>query len=258
MVWVLGEVFLGEVCFRIEFIKVRFYGIGWGLGVWNYVGVEERCLFKIYNMWEDLSPKQAKTLEFIVEYIKKNSVPPTYHEIAKSQKINVKSVAQRLNQLKKKGYIQIKKNVPRGIVLTSKVGLEVGRVCYVNVYRQIEKYKRYFKLKDLEMICAISRELFGIGDFDPERVFAIRVSDVKKVENYLDFGLNQNDVIIVVRDNEVYEGSKILAVNSERMILGKIEKVEGFFVIRGKRGVIPIGGSNATVVGRVVGVIRIV
>lgn len=215
-------------------------------------------MFKISDMWEDLSPKQAKTLEFIVEYIKKNSVPPTYHEIAKSQKINVKSVAQRLNQLKKKGYIQIKRNVPRGIVLTSKVGLEVGRVCYINVYRDVEKYKRYYKLKDLETVCAISRELFRIEEFDPDEVFAIKVSDIKKVDNYTEFGVSENDLIIVVRDNEIYEGSKVLAINSEKMILGKIEKVEGFFVVRGKRGIIPIGGSNATVVGRVVGIIKIV
>lgn len=215
-------------------------------------------LFKILNMWEDLSPKQAKTLEFIVEYIKKNSFSPTYHEIAKSQKINIKSVAQRLNQLKKKGYIQIKRNVPRGIVLTSKVGVDIGKVCYINVYRGVEKFKRYFKLKDIDTVCAISKEFFGILDFDPEKVFAIKVSDLKKVENYLDFTLTQNDTIVIVRDNDIYEGSKVLAVNSEKMILGKVEKVEEFFVIRGKKGIIPVGGSNATVVGRVVGMVRVI
>lgn len=207
-------------------------------------------------MRDDLSPKQAKTLDFIVEYIKKNSFPPTYKEIARSQRIDIKSVAQRLEQLRKKGYIEVRKNIPRGIVLTPKAGVEFSKVLHVNIYCKIAKLKKHFKLEEPERSVSVSLNLFGVKESEEKRFFLFRITNMSEVQNYLDVQVFENDIIAVVRGSRFLEGDKVMSIYEGKIVMGKVEKVEKFFTIRAGKGLIPIGGSNAMVVGRVVGIIR--
>ncbi|MFN4244996.1 MAG: LexA family protein [Brevinematia bacterium] len=206
-------------------------------------------------MWDDLSSKQAKTLEFIIEYIKKNSFSPTYQEIAKNQKINIKSVAQRLNQLKRKGYIEIKKNIPRGIVLTEKSGFySMSTVC-VDIYRGIQKFKKYFKLDGLEKSVSVSPYILNIYE-DSNNVFMLRVTEPDIIDSCLDFKVDKDDIIVVVRVANFTENDKVLAIYDNKLVLGIINKIEKFLAIKVRNRIIPIGGSNALVVGKVVSVIK--
>ncbi len=207
-------------------------------------------------MWDDLSLKQSKTLEFIIDYIKKNSFAPTYQEIAKNQRINIKSVAQRLEQLRKKGYIEIRKNIPRGIVLTQKSGFESSVTFHVNIYRSISKFKKYFKLDDFEKSVSISPYIFGIDCNDGEEVFMLRVTEVGSIDNYLDVHVNDGDIIVVFKGSNFPEDSKVLALYDNRLVLGSIAKIDKFFAIKTKKGVIPVGGSNALIVGRIISIIK--
>ncbi|MCX8029085.1 MAG: hypothetical protein N2712_03725 [Brevinematales bacterium] len=209
-------------------------------------------------MWDDLSPKQSKTLEFIISYYKKNSYSPTYQEIAKNQKINIKSVSQRLEQLKKKGYIDIKRNIPRGIVLTQKVGLNVCKTISVNIYRRIEKYKRHFKLKEFERSIVISSDMFqGIqSESKEDRVFILRLQEGFQFDNYLDIGIDYEDMLVIFRSNELNENDKVVSIYEGKLIIGVVSRVDKFYTIQLKKGFIPIGGSNALIVGKLVSVIK--
>lgn len=208
-------------------------------------------------MWDDLSPKQNKTLEFIIEYIKKYSIPPTYQEIAKNQKITIKSVAQRIEQLKKKGYIDVKKNVPRGIILKEKASLNLLKQVYVNIFSEIKKFKKYFKLNNLETTIPLPISLFTQEEtIDVNKIFIFRVNNENNLLNYLDTKISKNDLIVILRTSEISENDSVLCIYEEKIILGKISKFEKFFVIKTKNSTIPIGSSNATLIGKIIGLIK--
>lgn len=209
-------------------------------------------------MWDDLSPKQSKTLEFIVEYVKKNSYPPTYREIAKNQRISIKSVSQRLDQLKRKGYIQIRKNIPRGIVLTDKTGVNFRKTVSLSIYRKVDKFKKNFKLGDPEGTISLSTNIFPKDDISEENTFMLKIQNKTNIENYLGFEISNNDIVVIQKETSINEDDKVVSIHDNKIILGRITKVENFFVIQAKRGVIPIGGSNAVVVGKILGIIKFI
>ncbi|MGC8963883.1 MAG: LexA family protein [Brevinematia bacterium] len=210
-------------------------------------------------MWNDLSPKQSKTLEFIMEYIKKYSIPPTYQEIAKNQKITIKSVAQRIEQLKKKGYIEVKKNTPRGITLTEKSSFNISKQVYVNVFSEVKKFKKYFKLNNLEKTVPLPISLFTDEDTtDPNKIFLLKINEKSNFSNYLDIDISQNDYLLILRTSEINENDNVLCIYEDRTISGKISKFEKFFVVKAKNSTIPIGSSNATLIGKIIGIIKVI
>lgn len=209
-------------------------------------------------MWDDLSPKQSRTLEFIIEYIKEHSYPPTYREIAKNQRISIKSVSQRLNQLKRKGYIQIRKNIPRGIVLTDKAGVSLCKTVSLKMYRKIDKYKKNFKLVDFESTVSLSTNIFPRDDISEEKTFLLKIHNGTNVENYLGFDVSNNDIIIIQKESSINENDKVVSIYDNKIVIGRVSKIEDFFVIQAKRGVIPIGGSNAVIVGKILSIMKFV
>lgn len=67
-------------------------------------------------MAEELTKKQSRVLTFIENFIEREEYPPTVREIAKEFGIkNPTGVTAHLKALKKKGFIDWKKNVARTI-----------------------------------------------------------------------------------------------------------------------------------------------
>lgn len=63
----------------------------------------------------DLTQKQAKVLEFIKDYLAKNYMPPTQHEIARKFKITQTGARHHLQSLEGRGVIRMIPKISRGI-----------------------------------------------------------------------------------------------------------------------------------------------
>jgi repressor LexA len=60
---------------------------------------------------------QLKILEFIKNFIRQHSYPPTVREIANAFSVTAKAAQDHLNALKRKGYIRSEPNRPRTITI---------------------------------------------------------------------------------------------------------------------------------------------
>ena len=200
-------------------------------------------------MWDDLTKVQQETLEFIIDYIKTNSIPPTYQEIAKANKVTIKSVAQRLVQLSKKGYISLKKNIPRGISLTEKVGFSIPQQILLKVFTSCKKVKSSVKLYQPEGNIFLPKDFLSSDD---EHFFVFKLSDNSVIHNHLDINLPLGTLIVVEKIKAVNDGDKVICIHENDIILGVVKELNGFPVIGTRdRSAIPIGGNNATVVGKI-------
>lgn len=63
----------------------------------------------------ELTPKQAKILAFIREYVAKNQMPPTREEIGKRFKFSRQAAQCHLDAIQKKGAIRLVPAIGRGI-----------------------------------------------------------------------------------------------------------------------------------------------
>lgn len=61
--------------------------------------------------------KQKEVLEFIREFIKVNSYPPSYAEIARRFEVQINVIQKHLDSMEKKGMIRRTKRVARSIVV---------------------------------------------------------------------------------------------------------------------------------------------
>jgi SOS-response transcriptional repressor LexA len=56
----------------------------------------------------ELTDRQTKTLQFIIDFIEQNQIPPSYREIAKGLDVSsLQGISDMLKRLTKKGYIEM-------------------------------------------------------------------------------------------------------------------------------------------------------
>ncbi len=76
---------------------------------------------------KELTPKQQKLLEYLIDEIRSSGLPPTVSEMAQSLKLKSKNaIAKMLNALEEKGYIK-KSGKARGIEVMDQEGSPVSR-----------------------------------------------------------------------------------------------------------------------------------
>ncbi len=207
--------------------------------------------------FDDLTPKQKETLEFIIEYIKRNSVAPTYTEISKKQKITLKSVFQRIHQLKKKGYINIKKNVPRAITLTEKCRLiKPTESIEIKVFSKVYKFKNTFKLDNLEKTIFLSTQLLSEKEVCEDKIFGIQCND-ENTFSELGIGKSTTSIILVEKTKNISEGCCVVCLYESRVVIGTLRVRDKFKILEMNSQEVPIGGSNALLIGKLRSIIKV-
>jgi repressor LexA len=68
----------------------------------------------------ELTLRQQEVLDFLKDYIEKNSYPPTVRETAKAFSISVKGAYDHIKALEKKGFIRLQENRSRAMEVLSK------------------------------------------------------------------------------------------------------------------------------------------
>ncbi|MBD3182806.1 repressor LexA [Candidatus Poribacteria bacterium] len=152
---------------------------------------------------KSLTEKQDRVLQFIINFVRDNSVPPTVREIMRGLGFSSpRPVQDHLKILQRKGYLTIKNKVSRGIELSPHL-IEIpvlGRVGAGKVIAEqdIEGYI------DVGKILTTSKDLFGL-----------RV----KGSSMAGAGIHDQDIVVVCRQPFADPGDLVVVVrNGEAFI----------------------------------------
>jgi len=193
---------------------------------------------------ELLTEKQERVLKFIINFLRKNSVPPTVREIMKGLGFSSpRPVQDHLKILQRKGYISIKNNFYRGIELSRQlVDIPVlGRVGAGKVIaeRDVEGYI------DISKIITSGDDLFGL-----------RV----KGESMLRAGIHDGDIVVVQRQPLANPGEMVVVVKDGEASVRWLRKNNGNLILQASslEGKYPdeVLTDTSVIIGKVVFLLR--
>ena len=145
---------------------------------------------------ERLTEKQERVLQFIISFVRENSVPPTVREIMKGLGFSSpRPVQDHLKILQRKGYLTIKSNSSRGIELSRNV-MDIPVLGRVGAGTAIAE-------EDIEGYIDVKGILAGSED-----MFGLRV----KGSSMLRAGIRDGDIVVVRKQPTASSGDLVVVV----------------------------------------------
>jgi repressor LexA len=207
----------------------------------------------------DLTDRQRRILEFIRDWVERYGYPPSVREIAEAVGlVSPSSVAYQLKELEKKGYLRRDPNRPRAVDVRTPNELspeeeEAARAArptpaYVPVVGRIAAGGPILAEQAIEDVFPLPRELVGEGN-----LFLLQV----KGDSMLEAAICNGDWV-VVRQQQTAENGEIVAAMLEGEATVKTYRRRGghVWLMPQNEAFEPIAGDDATILGRVVAVLR--
>jgi repressor LexA len=208
---------------------------------------------------EELTGRQRLILEFIREWVERHGYPPSVREIGEAVGlVSPSSVAYQLKELEKKGYLRRDPNRPRAVDVRMPSELspeeeEAARAArptpaYVPVVGRIAAGGPILAEQAIEDVFPLPRELVGEGN-----LFLLQVKGDSMVEAAI-----CNGDWVVVRQQQTAENGEIVAAMLEGEATVKTYRRRGghVWLMPQNEAFEPIAGDHATILGRVVAVLR--
>jgi repressor LexA len=198
-----------------------------------------------------LYKRQRQILDFIAQYIQKNTYAPTLREIADA--INVSSLAtvhEHLEALVRKNVIKKHNGKVRGLELVDKTFLDTGEsvdlplLGYIAAGSPIEPYS------DNDATFKVSPELIT----GKRRAYVLQVKGKSMIEDHIDDG----DYVVIEETSEVNNGDIVVALldNGLATLKRYYKEVTRIRLEPANSNMSPIYATNVQIQGRVVGLIR--
>jgi repressor LexA len=196
---------------------------------------------------KNLSDRQMRIVEFIRAYVADNGYPPTFREIGLSVGLKSPStVDHHMKRLREMGILQYEEGHFRSISLAEDreeapppgtVPL-VGRVAAGAPILAEECVEEYIP--------------FDPGSH-PEDCFALRV----RGESMLNAGILPDDLVIVRRQPEAYNGEIVVALFEDEATVKTLSRKNGqVWLLPENPDYEPIDGTQCQIIGKVVGLVR--
>jgi len=190
---------------------------------------------------EELTKKQKRVLDFIVEQIRLNGSPPTIREIGKHFGFSaLEGPRVHLRALAKKGYIRLKKGISRGIeLLVPAFGIPIlGRISAGKPSEAIENIEGYIDLSRI---------------FKEKNLFALKV----KGDSMEGEGIKEGDLAIVRKQSLANNGDIVVALIEDEALVKKFYKDKnGIRLEAGNPKYSPILTQKAEIIGKVIKILR--
>ncbi len=189
----------------------------------------------------ELKNKTKKILEIINNWLREYNYPPTLRELAKESGLkSTWTVRYHLKKLAEHGFINIKKNLSRGIELTRGYGIPLlGRISAGLPVEAIENIDKY--------INNIS-DLFGTKD-----IFGLRV----KGDSMIGAGIFDGDIVIIKKQPKAENGEIVAALIDNEATVKRFYRDKNFVkLVPENPKYAPIISQNIQIIGKIVGVIR--
>lgn len=194
---------------------------------------------------EPLTKKQQEIFNFISNFIYENNYSPSYREIAKKFNLSsVATVAEHINTLKNKGYLESEPNLARSIEINSEYQNESNNIPLLGLIAAgypIEAIKTNETLD-------IPRDMIGTN------VFALKV----RGDSMIDDGILDGDYVIIEKCNHPKNGDIVVALlNQDNVTLKRYYKEKNYVRLQpANKKYSSIITKNIQIQGKVKGVIR--
>lgn len=210
-----------------------------------------------------LTPRQRRVLEVIRDHVERNGYPPSVREIGDAVGLtSTSSVAHQMRTLEKKGYLRRDPNRPRALDVrlpeelegaeapdhTEEIRADRPTPTFVPVVGRIAAGGPILAEQAVEDVFPLPRELVGEGS-----LFLLRVAGDSMVEAAITDG-----DWVVVRQQPVADNGEIVAamIEGEATVKTFKRKDGRVWLLPQNPDYEPIPGEDATVLGKVVAVLR--
>jgi repressor LexA len=210
-----------------------------------------------------LTPRQRKVLEVIRDHVERNGYPPSVREIGDAVGLtSTSSVAHQMRTLEKKGYLRRDPNRPRALDVrlpeelegadtpdhTAELRADRPAPTFVPVVGRIAAGGPILAEQAVEDVFPLPRELVGEGS-----LFLLRVAG----DSMVDAAITDGDWV-VVRQQPVADNGEIVAamIDGEATVKTFKRKDGRVWLLPHNADYEPIPGEDATVLGKVVAVLR--
>ncbi len=207
----------------------------------------------------DLTQRQRRILEFIRAAVERNGYPPSVREIGEAVGlVSPSSVAYQLKELERKGYLRRDPNRPRAVDVRPPSELvpeeeEAARAArpapaYVPVLGRIAAGGPILAEQAVEDVFPLPRELVGEGT-----LFLLQV----KGDSMLDAAICDGDWVAVRQQPTANNGEIVAAMLEGEATVKTYRNRDGHVWLMPQNPAFdPIPGDDATIMGRVVAVLR--
>jgi repressor LexA len=207
-----------------------------------------------------LTPRQRKVLEVIRESVERRGYPPTVREIGEAVGLtSTSSVSHQLMTLQKKGFLRRDPSKPRAVDVRLPGEVETIRdeaaeraahpqPAYVPVLGRIAAGGPILAEQAVEEVFPLPRELVGTGT-----LFLLKVAG----DSMVDAAIADGDWVVVRQQQNAENGDIVAAMIDGEATVKTLQRKDGHaWLLPHNPAYAPINGDQATVLGKVVSVLR--
>ncbi|MCL2808557.1 MAG: transcriptional repressor LexA [Treponema sp.] len=197
---------------------------------------------------KELTSRQKQVLNFIADYIKKNSYPPTIREIAEHFAISVKGAHDHITALRKKGHLKHTEKRPRTMGLTQKRP-EDADLMEIPLLGSVAAGIPLLSEENFDGNIMFHRSMLRKN----KKYFALTV----KGDSMSGAGILEGDTAIIEKVNTVRNGEIAVAVIDEAVTLKKFYRENTRIKLQAENPAYkPIYSQDVKVLGRLFTIIR--
>lgn len=201
----------------------------------------------------DLTPRRRKVLQVIQDSIERNGYPPSIREIGEATGLaSTSAVAYQVSVLQRQGYVSREAGRPRTTAVIRTPAARIARVPLVGAIRAGRPI--YVPEDEVEDVIPLPVQLVGEGDFIMLKVVG---------ESMTGAAINDGDFVVVRLQPDVENGEIVAALidsdtaEKPEATVKTFKKRDGHvWLMPNNPAFTPIPGDNATILGKVVTVLR--
>nr|WP_307849643.1 transcriptional repressor LexA [Qaidamihabitans albus] len=201
---------------------------------------------------ENLTPRQRQVLEVIRSWVDRYGYPPSVREIGEAVGLtSTSSVSHQLRALQRKGYLRRDANRPRAVgVLPADVvpAEELPKPAFVPLVGRIAAGGPVLAEEAIEDVFPLPRDIVGEGE-----VFLLSVTG----DSMIDAAITDGDWVVVRQQPDAENGDIVAAMIEGEATVKTFKRKDGHvWLMPHNEAYDPIPGDEATILGKVVAVLR--
>lgn len=218
-----------------------------------------RALPEVYEVDETLTVRQQQVLDVIKLWVSRFGYPPSVREIGEAVGLtSTSSVSHQLQTLQRKGYLRRDPNRPRAVgVLAATddnpMGIDVehpqaAKAAYVPLVGRIAAGGPILAEQAIEDVFPLPREIVGEGE-----LFLLSVTG----DSMVDAAITDGDWVVVRQQPTADPGEIVAAMIDGEATVKTFKRKDGhIWLMPHNEAYEPIPGDDATILGKVVAVLR--
>nr|WP_026361095.1 transcriptional repressor LexA [Amycolatopsis nigrescens] len=219
------------------------------------VGGKVHALPEPEDVDESLTPRQQQVLQVIRDWVERFGYPPSVREIGEQVGLtSTSSVSHQLRALQRKGYLRRDANRPRAVgVLSADTGTaiepeQLPKPAYVPLLGRIAAGGPVLAEQAVEDVFPLPKDIVGEGD-----VFLLSVSG----DSMVDAAITDGDWVVVRQQPTANNGEIVAAMIDGEATVKTFKHRDGHvWLMPHNEAYDPIPGDDATILGKVVAVLR--